>query len=150
MGLKGKPLSLGLSLRFIHRWQCLVVVIVLVTLPARAQQTAETDAVSQPTAQAPVALADVLTESESASASIRDIRSDLTADRSAALIAERLTPLTREIDTRMRETRKVLAQHPSVEIHVERRLAFIDRRHAKAGQHEFFCASGGGADHIHR
>jgi hypothetical protein len=87
-----------------------------VTLPARAQQTPETDAASQPTAQAPVALADVLTESESASASIRDIRSDLTADRSAALIAERLTPLTREIDTRMRETRKVLAQHPSVEI----------------------------------
>jgi small-conductance mechanosensitive channel len=116
MGLKGKPLSLGLSLRFIHRWQCLVVVIILVTLPARAQQTTETDAASQPTAQAPVALADVLTESESVSASIRDIRSDLTADRSAALIAERLTPLTREIDTRMRETRKVLAQHPSVEI----------------------------------
>ena len=32
------------------------------------------------------------------------------------MIAERLTPLTREIDTRLRETRKILAQHPSVEI----------------------------------
>jgi chromosome segregation ATPase len=89
--------------------------MMLLALPARAQQTAETDT-SQPTAQAPVPLADVLTESESVSASIRDIRTDLTADRSVALIAERLTPLTREIDTRLRETRKILAQHPSVEI----------------------------------
>jgi hypothetical protein len=90
--------------------------MILLALPARAQQTAETDTALQPTAQAPVPLADMLTESESVSASIRDIRTDLTADRSAALIAERLTPLTREIDTRLRETRKILAQHPSVEI----------------------------------
>jgi hypothetical protein len=88
----------------------------LLALPARAQQTAENDTASQSTVQAPVPLADVLTESESVSASIRNILTDLTADRSAALIAERLTPLTREIDTRFRETRKILAQHPSVEI----------------------------------
>ena len=111
-----EPCWLRLSLCFPHSWQCLVVAMMLLALPARAQQTAETDTASQPTAQAPVPLADVLTESESVSASIRDIRTDLTADRSAALIAGRLTPLTREIDTRLRETRKILAQHPSVEI----------------------------------
>ena len=44
--------------------------MMLLALPARAQQTAETDTASQPTAQAPVPLADVLTESESVSASI--------------------------------------------------------------------------------
>jgi hypothetical protein len=48
--------------------------MMLLALPARAQQTAETDTASQPTAQAPVPLADVLTESESVSASIRDLR----------------------------------------------------------------------------
>ena len=111
-----QPCWLRLSLCFPHSWQCLVVAMILLALPARAQQTAETDAASQLSTQAPVPLSDVLTESESVSESIRDIRTDLTADRSAALIAGRLTPLTREIDTRLRETRKILAQHPSVEI----------------------------------
>jgi small-conductance mechanosensitive channel len=113
---KGEPHSLRLLLRFIHQWQCLVVVIMLLTPAARAQQTAESDVASQPSAETAVPLADVLTESESVSASIRDLRTDLSTDRSATLIAQRLTPLTGEIDTRLGESRKILAQHPSVEI----------------------------------
>src|SRR5580765_3438232 len=89
MRFNREPCLLRLLLCFPHSWQCLVVAMMLLALPARAQQTAETDTASQPTAQAPVPLADVLTESESVSASIRDIRTELTADRSAALIAER-------------------------------------------------------------
>ena len=83
---------------------------------APAQETRDSQPVGQQTTQAPVPLADVLTESESVSASIRDIRTDLSSDQTTELIAEQLAPLTREIDTRMRESRKILAQNPSVEI----------------------------------
>jgi small-conductance mechanosensitive channel len=82
---------------------------------ARAQEPANSDPAAQ-TAEAAVPLADVLSEAESVAASIREIRTDLSSDRSAELIAERLSPLTGEIDTRMRETRKILAQNPAIEI----------------------------------
>jgi len=88
----------------------------LFTPAARAQLPVDSQPATQQTDQTPVPLADVLTEAESASASIREIRTDLSSDRSTDLIAERLSPLTREIDTRMRETRKILAQNPSIEI----------------------------------
>jgi small-conductance mechanosensitive channel len=110
-----KLLSLPLGLRF-DRWQCFLVAIMLFAAIASAQQSAETDIQTPSSAQTPVPLADALTESESVSASLRDIRADLSMDRSAALIAERLSPLTREIDARLSESRKVLAQHPSVDV----------------------------------
>ncbi|HEX7230957.1 MAG TPA: mechanosensitive ion channel domain-containing protein [Candidatus Binatia bacterium] len=97
------------------RWQYVLVAIMLSATIARPQDSAETGTQS-PSVQTPVPLADVLTESESVSASLRDIRADLSADRTATVIAERLSGLTREIDTRLPESRKVLAQYPSVEV----------------------------------
>ena len=101
----------------LHFRRCLLfIALMLFTPAARAQLPVDSQPATQQTDQTPVPLADVLTEAESASASIREIRTDLSSDRSTDLIAERLSPLTREIDTRMRETRKILAQNPSIEI----------------------------------
>ncbi len=104
--------SLRLMLFFV-RWHCFLGAVILLATIAPAQESAEE---TQSSVQTPVPLADVLTESESVSASLRDIRADLSADRTAASIAERLAPLTREIDTRLPESRKILARHPSVEV----------------------------------
>ena len=112
-----RPRGEPFSLRLVSCFDCCFLVAIILFAPiARAQPSAETDTQAPPGAQTPVPLADVLTESESVSASLRDIRADLSADRSAALIAERLSPLTREIDIRLRESRNILAQHPSVEV----------------------------------
>ena len=52
---------------------------------------------------------------ESLAETIRDIRSDLSSDRSATAIGLQLPAMTREIDARLRENRRIVAQSPSVE-----------------------------------
>ncbi len=49
-------------------------------------------------------------------ASIRDIRTDLSSDRSATTVSQQLPAMTREIDGRLRESRKIVAQSPSIEM----------------------------------
>ena len=47
---------------------------------------------------------------------LRDIQSDLSIDRSTDTIAQQLPALTREIDSRLRETRNIVVQSPSIEM----------------------------------
>jgi small-conductance mechanosensitive channel len=73
------------------------------TVPAEAVQAA------------PVPLPDLVTESETVAARLREIVDDLSADRTAATAAARLPAITREVDLRLRETRKIVAQTPSID-----------------------------------
>ena len=71
------------------------------------------------TQQAPSAaipLADLVTESESVSAVIRDVHADLAAERTTEAVARRLPVITREVDGRLRENRRIVAQNPSIEM----------------------------------
>jgi small-conductance mechanosensitive channel len=67
----------------------------------------------EPTA---IPLGDLVTEAESVSARHRDIQADLSADQSTELIAQRLPAIAREIDGRLRESRRIIAQNPSIEM----------------------------------
>jgi small-conductance mechanosensitive channel len=67
-------------------------------------------------APASIPLADVVTESELLLTVTRDIEADLSADQSAETVAQRLPGISREIDARLRENRKIVAQSPSIEM----------------------------------
>ncbi|MGH8513432.1 MAG: hypothetical protein ACREV8_05740, partial [Gammaproteobacteria bacterium] len=67
-------------------------------------------------APAPIPLAEIASQIESASARVRDLQSELASERIAETVAEQLPLLTREIDARLRESRRIIAQRPSVEI----------------------------------
>jgi hypothetical protein len=64
----------------------------------------------------PIPLAEINTESESALAFTRDLSGDLSADNSTAAVNQQLPAITREIDDRLRESRKIVAQRPSIEV----------------------------------
>jgi potassium-dependent mechanosensitive channel len=83
---------------------------------SRAQQTAEAQPSSEPAVSVAVPLVDVVTESESVMASLRDIESDLSSDQSTAMVSRQLPAMSREIDARLRESRGIVAQSPSVEM----------------------------------
>jgi small-conductance mechanosensitive channel len=84
---------------------------------ARGQSTTEAPPAPAEDVAAPaIPLADVITEAESVSTRYRDIRADLAADRSTEAAAQRLPGITREIDGRLRESRRIVAQSPSIEI----------------------------------
>jgi potassium efflux system protein len=65
---------------------------------------------------APIPLAEVATDAETVSARLRDMLAELSPDPITEEIAEQLPVLTREIDARLRESRRIIAQRPSVEI----------------------------------
>ena len=65
---------------------------------------------------AAIPLTDVASEVESVTFALRDIQSDLSFDRSTKAIADQLPALTREIDGRLVESRKILGQNPSIEM----------------------------------
>ena len=65
---------------------------------------------------AAIPLTDVASEAESVTFALRDIQSDLSFDRSTKAIADQLPALTREIDGRLVESRKILGQNPSIEM----------------------------------
>jgi potassium-dependent mechanosensitive channel len=95
----------------------IVALACLITIdPARGQQSTEpaANAAEQP---APIPLVDVATESESVAAALRDIRAYLSSSaRSTETVAQTLPVLTREIESRARETRKIVVQSPSIEV----------------------------------
>ncbi len=95
----------------------IAIAIVAIVGSAHAQQPAESSsAAAAQTNRAPVPLVDVATESESVAETIREIRSDLSSDGSATHIGQQLPAMTREIDARLRENRRIVAQSPSVEM----------------------------------
>ena len=67
-------------------------------------------------ASAPIPLADINSESETVLAFTRDLPADLSADRSTVTVMQRLPRVTREIDDRLRENRKIVAQLPSIDV----------------------------------
>src|SRR4030095_10964927 len=91
---------------------CLSTGVMLLTGAALGQATKE--ASTPPSAVIP--LSDVATEAESVITTLREIESDLSFDRSTDVIAQQLPALTKEIDDRLRESRKILVQNPSIEI----------------------------------
>jgi potassium efflux system protein len=112
--------SLRLGLAKSRRlWSCFVITAlfaVMATL-AHGQPAPESSvATAEEAAAAPVPLADLVTESESVSARSRDIRADLAADQSIETVAQRLPEITRDIDGRLRESRKIVVQSPSIEM----------------------------------
>ena len=64
----------------------------------------------------PIPLVEVPAEAETALSRIRDIQNDLAADRTSENVSQQIPALTREIDARMRETRNIVGQRPTVEI----------------------------------
>jgi potassium-dependent mechanosensitive channel len=93
----------------------IVLTIGIITGLANAQQAAESPAAASEQA-APVPLVDVATESETVAGTIRDMRTDLSSDRSADTVTQQLPAMTREIDARLRESRKIVVQSPSIEM----------------------------------
>lgn len=98
-------------------WMAVIAIaIVMMTGLSNAQQTSEPSSAPLQEAAPPIPLVDVATESESVAASIRDIMSDLSADRSVDIVAQHLPALAKEIDGRLREGRKIVQQNPSIEL----------------------------------
>jgi potassium efflux system protein len=99
---------------------CLLAAATLLVVGlAPGQPRAET--ASPPSAEKPqpaaIPLTDVATEAESVTTALRDIQSDLSLDQSTdTIVAKQLPGLTREIDSRLRESRNILVQNPSIEI----------------------------------
>jgi len=71
---------------------------------------------SSATEPAPIPLAEVATDAEGASARLRDMLAELSSDPITEEVAQQLPMLTREIDARLRESRKIVAQRPTLEI----------------------------------
>ncbi|HEY1265760.1 MAG TPA: mechanosensitive ion channel domain-containing protein [Candidatus Binatia bacterium] len=64
----------------------------------------------------PIPLADVSAQAEAVAARLKDLDAALSSDRTADTVAADLPALTREIDVRLRESRKITAQRPSLEM----------------------------------
>ena len=110
---RSQPMDRGFEARI---WGSVIAVAIVVMFGlARGQPIPESPSASAEKA-APIALADVATELESVSASVRDIRSDLSADRSMETVAQQLPAIAREIDGRLRESGKIVVQRPSLEM----------------------------------
>ena len=71
---------------------------------------------SSATAPAPIPLSDVSAQAEAAAARLHDIGVALSSDRTAENVTADLPALAREIDVRLRETRRIAAQRPSLEM----------------------------------
>ena len=84
--------------------------------PSSASAVTEPSAESNTAAPGPIPLAEIAIEAESALARVRDLASESEADPATESAAARLPAVTREIDVRQRETRKVITQRPSLEI----------------------------------
>ena len=95
---------------FVH-----VFIAILVTAALAPGVLAAEPEFPEPTPAA-IPLTEIVSEAESVESALQDIQSDLSFDRSIKAIAERLPALTREIDGRLAESRKILAQHPSIEM----------------------------------
>jgi hypothetical protein len=97
----------------------LALAIFIVTTAARGEQgpTSPPAAAAEPASQAPsIPLAEVTTQIESVSGRLRDLKAELSSDPIMETVAAQLPLLTREIDARLGETRKLVAQRPSLEM----------------------------------
>jgi potassium-dependent mechanosensitive channel len=106
--------------------QCLLTVAIFTIVagvhaevaPTSASPATANPAPDQPSATepAPIPLAEVATDAEEASARLRDMLAESSSDPITEEVAQQLPVLTREIDARLRESRKIVAQRPSLDI----------------------------------
>src|SRR5918992_1018764 len=94
----------------------LVIAIVLMCGSAYGQLASDSAAPAADLPHASIPLADLVTEAESVAARYRDIRTDLSADQSTESVAQRVPAIALEIDGRLRESRRIVAQSPSIEM----------------------------------
>ena len=83
------------------------------TSPITANSAPDQPGATKP---APIPLAEVATDTEAASVRLREMLEELSPDAITEEVARQLPVLTREIDVRLRESRKIVAQRPSLEI----------------------------------
>jgi potassium-dependent mechanosensitive channel len=81
-----------------------------------AQAVAKSASPAEKPAPPPIALEEIPSEVESATARIGDMRSDLSTDRTIETVSAQLPALTREVDGRVRESRRIVVQTRSIEM----------------------------------
>jgi len=88
------------------------------TAPTTPPPSTAKPAPDQPSANEParIPLAEVAPEAEAVSGRLRDMLAELSPDPTTEEVAQQLPVLTREIDARLRESRKIVAQRPPTEI----------------------------------
>jgi len=103
--------------RLIFVFSCLITALILLTANARPAASAAVEQ-SPPPASAPpsVPLAEVAAQAEAVAARLRDVQTTLSSDRITETVTTDLPAITREIDARLRESRKIAAQRPSLEM----------------------------------
>jgi potassium-dependent mechanosensitive channel len=69
-----------------------------------------------PSSPMPIPVSEVATEAESALTRMRDLKADLSSDQTMEIVAQQLPVLTRDLDARLSESQKIVAQKPSIEM----------------------------------
>ena len=86
------------------------------SVPAPTSPAAPTTAAATDPVVAPIPLAEIATEAEAALARLRELVAEIPADSTVPAVMEQFPLLTREIDARLRQTRRILARRPSIEM----------------------------------
>ena len=104
----------------------LVIILVLVSSPGTALSQQASASPAKPTpAPTPIALAKVTLEAQSTLASLQEIEANVSRDQSSAEANGRtLAELTKEIDARAAEDRRLLTSSPSLEVLYPLKLAW--------------------------
>jgi small-conductance mechanosensitive channel len=113
--------NISRSSKFLHFFNLFLALIIFGVAVADAQPApsipaAESAAPQTATKPAPIPLAEIATQVEAVSGRLRDLKTQLSSDPIAETVAAELPLLTREIDARLGETRKIVAQRPSLEM----------------------------------
>ena len=115
------------------RTSVLAAAILALVGPAYGQQTPQIPPASAEKATAAIPLADVASEAESATTVVRDIGADAAANGSTEAVAQGLPAIAREIDSRLRESRKIVGQNPTIEMLRNLEAEWNQRRRELAG-----------------
>ncbi len=115
------------------RTSVLAAAILALVGPAYGQQTPQIPPASAEKATAAIPLADVASEAESATTVVRDIVADAAANGSTEAVAQGLPAIAREIDSRLRESRKIVGQNPTIEMLRNLEAEWNQRRRELAG-----------------
>src|SRR4029077_15585967 len=88
------------------------------TVPAHSNVSPVSPAFTprNPNAPIPIPISEVAIEAETALTRVRDLKADLFSDQTTEFVAQQLPVLTRDLDARLRESRKIIAQKPSIEM----------------------------------
>lgn len=99
--------------------QCFFAFIVsgmILLAPASTRAAAQSDSPAEKSTPLTIPLTEISPQAESATARMQDIRSNLASDRTIEIVSAQLPALAREINGRARESRRIVAQTPSIEM----------------------------------